>query len=317
MGLIMSSPRLMTILFADVAGSVDLYSELGDELAHQNINKFQQSLSVLIEEAQGRVIEIIGDEIMCAFDNADNAFSTACRIQENLSQQCGQKLNVRIGFHSGITSEQDNHPFGDTVNLAARVVAIAKAGQIMLTDQAMQYLNTDNKMSTCLFNKVSIKGKREPYTIHQAIWDQDDITMISFRKPSERAELRQKNSCIELQYENVTTTVANGAEVLIGRGEQCQMRINSEFASRVHATIKYVGGKMILCDRSANGTYIKTRQGNRADDNIDLFLSQDEWTTTSDGVISLGELFSDDESKLIHFKLHSGGSSASNKNNEG
>lgn len=302
----MSSPRLMTIMFADVAGSVDLYSEIGDDLAHQSIKKFQQSLSALIEEQQGRVIEIIGDEIMCAFDHADNAFFTACHIQENLSQQCDQKLNVRIGFHSGITSEQDNHPFGDTVNLAARVVAIAKAGQVMLTDQALQYLNTDNKMSTCMFNKVSIKGKREPYTIHQAIWDQEDRTMISVRKPSEHAELRLKASCIELQYENVITTVANGAEILIGRGEQCQMRINSEFASRVHATIKFVGGKMILCDRSANGTYIKTRKGNRADDNIEMFLSQDEWTTTSDGVISLGELFSDNETKLIHYILHSG-----------
>jgi len=301
----MSSPRLMTILFADVAGSVDLYSKLGDELAHQCIRKFQQSLSALIEEEQGRVIEIIGDEIMCAFEHADNAFCAARLIQEDLSRQCDQSLNVRIGAHSGITSEQDGHPFGDTVNVAARVVAIAKAGQIMLTEQTHQHLNTDNKMSTCVFNQVSIKGKREPYTIHQAVWEQEDRTMIVAHKPEQRVELRHNISLVQLQYENVTTTVANGAEILIGRGEQCQMRINSEFASRVHATIKFLGGKMVLCDRSANGTYIKTLPGRRSSDNSELFLRQDEWTTTCSGVISLGEPFSSNESRLIHFKLHS------------
>ncbi len=302
----MSSPRLMTILFADVAGSVDLYSELGDELAHQRIRKFQHSLSARIKEEQGRVIEIIGDEIMCAFEHADNAFCAARLIQEDLSQQSGQSLNVRIGAHSDITSEQDGHPFGNTVNVAARVVAIAKAGQIMLTDQTHQHLNIDNKMSTCVFNQVSIKGKSEPYIIHQAVWEQEERTMIVSHKHKQRAERRENVSCIELQYDNVTTRIVNGAEILIGRGEQCQMKINSEFASRVHATIKFLGGKMLLCDRSANGTYIKSMQGRRASDNIELFLRQDEWTTTGSGVISLGEPFSSNESRLIHFKLHSG-----------
>jgi len=302
----------MTILFADVAGSVDLYSELGDALAHQRIKKFQQSLSALIEEEQGRIIEIIGDEIMCAFEHADNAFSAARRIQEDLSRQLDQSLNVRIGAHSGITSEQDGHPFGDTVNVAARVVAIAKAGQIMLTDQTHQHLNKGNKMNTCVFNQVSIKGKREPYTIHQAVWDQEDRTMIVSHKSVQNAERRQNINTVQLQYDNVITTVTNGAEILIGRGEQCQMRINSEFASRVHATLKFLGGKLVLSDRSANGTYIRTQPGNRSSDNIDLFLRQDEWTTTCNGIISLGEPFSSNESRLIHFKLHSGLSTDNN-----
>lgn len=297
----MNSPRLMTIMFADVAGSVDLYSELGDDVAHQRIREFQQLLSGLIKQSHGRIIEVIGDEVMCAFDQADNAFAAVRCIQETLDRERKHGLNVRIGLHSGITSEHDSHPFGDTVNVAARIVALAKAGQIMLTDQTWQYLNAENRLNTCVFNKVSIKGKREPYTVHQAVRNQEDRTILVDHDPVHAGEQRHRITSVLLQSGDRKTSIANGSETLIGRGDQCQMRIDSEFASRVHAIIKCQGGKLVLEDRSANGTYIKTLPGHRLSDSCSLFLHQEEWTTTCNGIISLGEPFPGNTSRLVRF----------------
>lgn len=292
----------MTILFADVAGSVDLYSRLGDIQAHQQIGKFQQLLFMIIEENHGRVIKVIGDEVMCAFDHADAAFSAACYIQERLCHQQGHGLHVRIGFHSGMTSEHDNQPFGDTVNVAARVVAIAKAGQIMLTDHSWQHLSPDNRQNTSVFDKVSMKGKSEPYTIHQATWDQNDRTVFFRHETSEPANPGHEITSVFLQTDNMESSIEYGSELLIGRGEQCQIRIDSKFASRVHVIVKCQKGKMVLTDRSANGTFIRILPGHHHSDDGEMFLRQDEWSTTSDGVFSLGEPITDITTRLIYFR---------------
>jgi len=134
-----NTSKELTILFADVAGSVELYTELGDIQAHERICLFQQSMKILVEQQnRGRVVETISDEIMCVFSKTDDALAAAGMIQKSMKTDREWCLNVRIGIHSGLTSNENGHPFGDMVNVAARVVAVAKAGQVMFTDQACQ-----------------------------------------------------------------------------------------------------------------------------------------------------------------------------------
>ncbi|MEA2080479.1 MAG: adenylate/guanylate cyclase domain-containing protein [Pseudomonadota bacterium] len=293
----------MTVLFADVAGSVELYAALGDVQAHQRIVHYLKSMSTCIERYQGRVVETIGDEIMCAFTDPDYALAAACEIQESLQRDRKWALDVRVGLHSGVTSMTNGHPFGDTVNVAARVVELAKAGQIMLTDQAYRSLSEAGKSRTRFFRDVYIKGKRTPYTIHQALWDLDDYTLTvecNIAKPVER---RHPVYRFSLRYRDAETTLEEGSELLLGRGEQCGLRINSETASRIHAILKCRTGRLILTDRSTNGTFIKTMAGKRSLDNLELFFHHDEWTTTCSGVLSLGQPVSNQNPDLVHFSF--------------
>jgi adenylate cyclase len=291
----------LTILFADVVGSVDLYTQLGDMQAHQRISLFLQSMAIQVEHNHGRVVETIGDEIMCMFNTANDALATACAIQESLKADQEWGLRVRIGFHSGLTGMKDDHPFGDTVNVAARVVALAAAGQIMLTDDVCQRLSEANKASTNHFSDVYIKGKEQPYTIHQALWDQEQGTIMVRNHAKIPVEHRRQHSCFLLRHLDTEVRIPEGKEVLLGRGEQCGLRVNSEAASRIHAILKCRGGRLVLADRSTNGTFVKTRAGKRAADNSELFLHHDEWVTTSDGVVSLGRPLSSQDVVLIHF----------------
>jgi class 3 adenylate cyclase len=298
-----STSREMTVLFADVAGSVELYTALGDVQAHQRIVHYLESMSACIERHQGRVVETIGDEIMCAFNVPECALNAACDIQESLQRERKWDLDVRVGLHCGLTSVANGHPFGDTVNVAARVVALAKAGQIMLTDQAYRSLSQAGKSRTRFFRDVFIKGKRTPYTIHQALWDLDDHTLTvecSVAKPVER---RQPVNRLSLRYQDAETMLEEGAEFLLGRGEQCDLRINSETASRIHAILKCQGGRLILTDRSTNGTFIKTMSGKRSSDNLELFLHHDEWSTSCSGVLSLGQPVINQNPDLVHFSF--------------
>jgi len=293
----------MTVLFADVAGSVELYTALGDVQAHQRIVYYLKSMADCIERHQGRVVETIGDEIMCAFTDVDCALSAACEIQECLRRDRKWDLDVRVGLHSGVTSVANGRPFGDTVNVAARVVEQAKAGQIMLSDQACRGLSEAGKSRTRFFRNVYIKGKRTPYTIHQALWDLDDHTLMVESDVAKPVERRHPVYVLSLRYRDAETTLEEGSELLLGRGEQCGLRINSETASRIHAIIKCQAGRLTLSDRSTNGTFIKTMSGNRSSDNLELFFHHDEWTTSCSGVLSLGQPVSSQNPDLVHFSF--------------
>ena len=293
----------MTVLFADVAGSVELYTALGDVQAHGRIVHYLKSMTACIERHQGRVVETIGDEIMCAFLDADCALRAACEIQECLHRERKRDLHVRVGLHSGVTSVANGRPFGDTVNVAARVVEQAKAGQIMLTDQTCCSLSEVGRSRTRFFRNVYIKGKRTPYTIHQALWDLDDHTLMVDSDIVKPVERRQQVHLLSLRYRDAETRLEEGTELLLGRGEQCGLRINSDTASRIHAIMKCRAGKLILTDRSTNGTFIKTVSGKRSSDNLELFFHHDEWTTSCSGVLSLGQPVSRQNPDLVHFSF--------------
>ncbi len=292
----------LTVLFADVAGSVELYSALGDLKAHSLILHFLHSMTALVERYQGRVVETIGDEIMCVFNSADSALAAACTMQENMRSDRETELNIRVGLHSGLTSMENGHPFGDTVNVAARVVAIAKAGQVMLSDYACQRLSTANKARTCFFSKVYIKGKSAPYIIHQALWNQEDRTTMTRRNAIQPDEQRLQVKQFYLRYKDTESKLIEGTEFLIGRGEQCGLRVDSEAASRIHATVKCQGGKLLLVDRSTNGTFVKTMSAKHSLDIPELFFHHDEWMTTCNGVISLGKPIDDHNDCLIYLR---------------
>jgi adenylate cyclase len=195
---------------------------------------------------------------MCAFGEADHALAAACTIQESLRQDGQWALNVRAGMHSGQTSAENHHPFGNTVNVSARVVGLAKAGQIMLADHTYKRLNDANKDRTRRFTRVYIKGKGEPYTIHQALWAQADgtVTVTVTSSISQYIEQRRSANCAKLRYRENQIDLTEGAEFPIGRGMQCHCRVVSTTASRIHATVKCREGKLLLADSSTNGTFI-------------------------------------------------------------
>jgi pSer/pThr/pTyr-binding forkhead associated (FHA) protein len=117
-------------------------------------------------------------------------------------------------------------------------------------------------------------------------------------------ERRRRMDCLVLRYSGSEMRVAEGKELLIGRGAQCHVRIPSSAASRIHATVKCQNGNLILSDRSTNGTYVRTQPGRRSTDNAELYLHHDEWTTDCSASLSLGRPIDDGDVNLIRLECH-------------
>ena len=85
----------------------------------------------------GTLVTIIGDEVYCTFPTADAAMEAACGMQEAITGSPavnGRRLAIHVGLHFGpVLIDAGKDPTGDAVNVANRMVTMAKAGQILMT----------------------------------------------------------------------------------------------------------------------------------------------------------------------------------------
>lgn len=273
------------IMFADVSGSTQMYDRLGDEAAKKTIDRCLGSLQVVVEANQGIVVKKIGDELMCRFDTADAAVSAAIVSQSEIKSMGGTELaplSIRIGIHYGEVIEDDNDIFGDAVNIAARMAGIARGGQIITTADSVAELDTELASQARQVDLTRVKGKQEKLAVFEVLWEQGgDVTRVATELLS-RGVARPKK--LRLSRGEMAWEIASEADsVSIGRGESCDIVVDTALASREHAYCELRRGKFVLVDRGTNGTYVGI------DGEDEIYLRREEMVLRGKGSISLGK----------------------------
>lgn len=285
------------VMFSDVAGSTALYDKFGDTEAKATIGKCIDLMADITGRFNGVVIKTIGDEIMCRFPTATEGVSACCQIQEAVSILTGPDdtpMAVRIGIHEGEAILDNNDVFGDAVNVAARMAGIAKARQIITTEDTYNNLSGDLQEQAREFDTTTVKGKLRPITIYDIVWDEeDDVTRMSFT-PAESAADTQLTITIQGQDQVFTQ---NDMPIDLGRGAKATVTVEAPLASRIHAKIEYNRGKFVLMDQSTNGTFVKLSDGK------EVYLRREELPLSSWGTISLGEKVVDTSPIIIGYSI--------------
>jgi len=299
-----SVTKNLAILFADIVGSTSLYDQLGDHLAHIKIVNYLNLMGAVVKDGRGLVVGTIGDEIMCSFEDPNDAFQTAIAIQESMQEEMANSIGVRVGMHFGLTGIENGHPFGDVVNVASRMTDLARHGRIIISKDTANHLNRFNKANIRAFDRVMVKGKPQPIETYEIIWDQRDPTFIFKGSKSTRTKRSLPVVCLSLTYRSFTSQInAFKTSLSIGRSPQNDLTVASKNASRNHAAIEYRNGSIFFTDHSTNGCYIKTESGNSSSDGLDFFIHRNEWVMGGRGVICLGESIYKGFTDLIHFSV--------------
>jgi len=292
----------VTILFADVAGSVALHEKLGDHEAHRVVVNCLAIMSTAVTDCNGNIVEVIGDEIMSLFKTAEDACAAAQKMQLMLNDEASP--GIRIGFHTGTTAFDNGHPYGDTVNVAARMAGLARAGQIVISEAAQQQLTDASRSRIRYFDRMKIKGKNTPYQLYEVLWgDESSQTTLITAIPSALNVTTDSLSRLILNYQGIAYSLSeNETELIIGRTPGCLIQVESSSVSRSHLTIKFQQRKILLQDHSTNGTYIRTHAETGGYTGHDIYLHREEWSMTGKGVLGLGEPLGKDNPFLIHFE---------------
>jgi hypothetical protein len=268
---------------------------LGDVAARQRVADCLALLANVIQRHRGAVLKTIGDEVMSTFPTADNAMQAARAMQEAVATATplGQSpLTIRVGLHFGAALVETGDVFGDTVNVAARIVALAKGGQILTTPQLVNALSPALRANTRHIDRAPVKGKQEEIDIYEFIWKEDDLTRMEGQRISPTARPVR----LYLRMGDQDSELSQGRpNVTLGRGPQNEFVVADEYASRLHARIEYRRGKFVLFDQSTNGTFVRTQDGK------EVQLRREEFTLQGTGEISLGRAFDTASSHVIHF----------------
>ena len=123
---------LLVIVCADVAG----YSRLMSEDEEGTFARLQSLMSEIVvpsaQRQQGRIVKTMGDGFLAEFGSAIKAVGFATEIQRRCAET-GSILRLRIGIHVGDVITKGGDVFGDGVNIAARLQALAEPGGILVS----------------------------------------------------------------------------------------------------------------------------------------------------------------------------------------
>ena len=134
----------LTLLFTDIAGSTRLVERLGDRYLDL-IGEHDRAMREAIAACRGREVRTAGDSFFAVFGEPGDAVSCALRIQRALASGVwpdGERPLVRMGIHTGTPMARGGGFEGMDVHRAARVMAVAHGGQVLLTDDARRAVGT-------------------------------------------------------------------------------------------------------------------------------------------------------------------------------
>ena len=195
----MGTGKEAAVLFAELIGAAELYARAGDAAAHEAITRCVETLGQSAAASGARVVKRIGGRLMMLAENADAASRTAVALQVAAGSfdETGArgKLGLGIGFLHGSVIEANADVFGDTVNVAARLVEQAARGQILLDAHTAQGVNGLYRRSIRRLYSMQLKGLNEELALCEMVWRADEpATFYPFDATSEpgRAKLKLK-----------------------------------------------------------------------------------------------------------------------------
>ena len=290
----------VTILLADIAGSTQLYEDVGDEAALRQVVECIDRLSAIIRKEGGMLIHSKGDDVLAAFTDASAGLRAMRQI---LSQHETGALAIHAGLHFGDIIHARGDIYGDAVNLTARLAALAKPGEALLSKRFVTQLPEADIGSFQALDSITFKGKSDPIEIFSLLADDAAMrTEFAFAGDTGATVARKRRPATDLalvlHYDGRAHVCEESTSLSVGRSAECDVLIGRPWVSRKHATVTVGRGKVQLADQSSSGTYVSVRGGD------EFFVRRETVMLLSgSGTISPAIPASDPSAEVIHFEV--------------
>jgi adenylate cyclase len=164
--------KLAAILSADVAGYSRLMGE--DEAATlATLTAYREVFAQLIAQHQGRVVDTSGDSVLAMFDSVVEAVRCVANVQQalqarNAALPAARRMEFRVGVNLGdVIKQADGSIYGDGVNIAARLQALADPGGICLSGTAYDQIKNKLPLDFDALGEKAVKNIAEPIRVYR------------------------------------------------------------------------------------------------------------------------------------------------------
>jgi len=181
--------KQVTVLFADLKGSMELLADRDPEEARQLLDPVLERMIEAVHRYEGTVNQVMGDGIMALFgapiaheDHAVRACYAALRMQETITRygdevqrSHGVPVQIRVGLHSGAvvvraidsSLHMDYTAVGQTTHLAARMEQMAKPGSVLTTGETLRL--AEGFIQVKELGPVAVKGLADPVEVFELV----------------------------------------------------------------------------------------------------------------------------------------------------
>lgn len=293
-----AADRARTVAFAEIAGTTALYEALGDVRALSVITRALVAMEQQVYEHRGDVIKTVGREVLCLFGDASTAAAAAVAMQqrmEHFSAEAGVALGLRVGFHSGPVIEEQGDVFGDAVNVAARLVKLAAAGQIITDGETANGMRAALRRRARAIDRRRVRGRTGELEIVEIGWQRASGDPFTTEQGTLLDRARDAIMVLTFQDKDIEIDGAR-ASFTIGRDATNDLPVSSTKASRQHARIEWRRDKFVLFDHSTNGTYVTL------EDEPEVLVKHESFLLHGKGVLSIGEAAQPAGTGLVRFE---------------
>jgi len=159
---ILPARALLTLLFTDIVGSTERILELGDDRWRELLDRYRSTVRQVLVRRGGREINTAGDAFFAVFDRPTSGVLAATEIRAAV-RDLG--LECRTGLHLGEVELRGEQVSGLAVHAAARVMAEAKAGEILIS-RDLQVAVGDHEVSLADRGRHSLKGLPDEWQLY-------------------------------------------------------------------------------------------------------------------------------------------------------
>jgi class 3 adenylate cyclase len=153
---------LAAVLLTDLVGSTERAREFGDRRWRRVLDEYERASSEEIDRFRGRLVKHTGDGALATFGSASDAIGCVLAI-ERAVHRLG--LEIHSGIHVGDIERRGDDIGGSTVNIAARVMAAAAGGEVLVTSAAYEAA-AGSGIRFSAASEHSLKGLGEPRLLY-------------------------------------------------------------------------------------------------------------------------------------------------------
>jgi adenylate cyclase len=133
----LSRTRVVTLLFTDLVASTEIAHRLGEDAAEDYRRDHLRLLRQAVSSCGGEEVKNLGDGLMIVFESPSDALACAVAMQQTVehhNRRATERIDLRVGAHTGEVIQEDDDYFGTAVVTAERLCKVAGPGQILASD---------------------------------------------------------------------------------------------------------------------------------------------------------------------------------------
>lgn len=193
----MHTRQLAAIMFTDIVGYTALMGS-HEEKAIGLLRKNREIQKPIIEEFGGQWIKELGDGVLASFPAVSNAVYAAIKIQDACKQ--ANEFQIRIGIHLGEVIMENGDVFGDAVNIASRLQALAPPSGIFVSGSVQRDLSNKQDIHSEFVGEEQLKNVREPIRVFKIFTASANTTDQGGERPAGASIMPEYDYDIHISY---------------------------------------------------------------------------------------------------------------------